>query len=110
VIDWSIVIQKCLGLALQSALTSRVGDIAVSRYHKDNKYITYQHVLLNPQMLPSDIPLLDRVRFEAKVTLKYTKGKSRDPSRNHVVALSSLDDVEFNVINPLKLLLVHALR
>jgi hypothetical protein len=114
VTDWSIVIQKCLGLALQSALSSRVGDVAVSRYYEDNECIAYQHVLLKvmhgPQTLPSDVPLLDRVRFEAKVTLKYTKGKKRDPSRNHVVALSSLDDVEFNVVDPLKLLLVHALR
>src|SRR2546423_9060602 len=91
VTDWSIVIQKCLGLALQSALSSRVGDVAVSRYYEDNECIAYQHVLLkvmhDPQTLPSDVPLLDRVRFEAKVTLKYTKGKKRDPSRNHVVAL-----------------------
>jgi hypothetical protein len=82
VTDWSVVIHKCLGLALQSALSSRVGDVSVSRYYEDYECLTYQHVLLkvmhDPQ-ISSDIPLLDRVRFEAKVTLKYTKGKKRDP-------------------------------
>ncbi|CAO2652010.1 Nn.00g002930.m01.CDS01 [Neocucurbitaria sp. VM-36] len=111
--DWSIVVQKCLGLALQSACSCRVGDASVSRYYEDNECLVYKDIQLKVTLdptIPSEYPLLDRVSFEAKITMRHTKGKKRDPSRNHIVVLASLDDVEFNVVDPLKLLLAHALR
>jgi predicted small metal-binding protein len=113
VLDWSIVVQKCLGLALQAACSCRVGDASVSRYYEDNECLVYKDVQLRVTIdaqVPTDAALLDRVSFEAKITMRYTKGRKRDASRNHIVVLSSLDDVEFNVVDPLKLLLAHALR
>ncbi|PSK42924.1 hypothetical protein B9Z65_6878 [Elsinoe australis] len=111
--DWSIVVQKCLGLALQSALACRVGDASISRGYDDNECITFKDILLKAKIDPQvsdDFPLLDRVSFEAKVKLRYTKGFKRDGSHNLTVLLVSLDDVEYNVVDPLKLLLAHALR
>ncbi|EAT82046.1 hypothetical protein SNOG_10652 [Parastagonospora nodorum SN15] len=113
VLDWSIVVQKALGLALQSALSSRVGEVAVSRDYDDDECLAYKDIELKVTVddtSPVDLPLLDRVTLDAKVTLRYTKGFKRDGSHNHIIVLSSLDSVEFNVVDPLKLLLAHALR
>jgi hypothetical protein len=113
VTDWSIVVHKCLGLALQSALSSRAGDIVVTRDYEDNECLSYKDIQLKATLdvaTASELPLVDRVVFDAKITLRYTKDKKRDESNNHTVILSSLNEVEFNVVDPLKLLLAHALR
>jgi len=94
-------------------LSSRSSNILVSRYYEDKECLLYKDIKLKVTLdatIPNEFPLVNRASFEAKITLRYTKGRKRDALRNYIVVLSSLDDVEFNVVDPLKLLLVHALR
>lgn len=114
--NWSVVVQKCLGLALQSALSSRCGDITVSgitRLANLDACLKYECVRMWVAPLSdatTENPSLDQVKLRANITLMYTKNKKTDPTRNHQVALESLDDPTLNTGDPLKLLLCHALR
>lgn len=113
VTDWSIVVQKCLGLALQSALSCRAGDMAVSNTYADNECLLYKDIQLQVTVDPeasAEDPLLDRVTMQAKLTIRHTKNYMHDGSHNHIVILDSVEDPEFNVVDPLKLLVAHALR
>ncbi|KAK4992311.1 hypothetical protein LTR66_006324 [Elasticomyces elasticus] len=114
--DWSLVVQKCLGMALQAALSCRSGDVARTAMYDNTECLLYRDIELKvthnaePSAAEAETPLLDRVTFHAKVTLKHTKGHKRDPSSNHTVILESVGDGVLNSGDPLKLLLVHAVR
>lgn len=108
--DWSVVL-KCLGLALQSALSCRVGDAIVPQYYEDNQCLTFKDILLtvtDPEHEGSD--LLDNAVIDAQVTLWYTKGYTNTPSVNHTVRLRTHEDAQFSAVDPVKLLLIHGSR
>lgn len=50
------------------------------------------------------------VRFSARITLAYTKSKKDDASNNVVLTVDSLTNPAENAVDPIKLLLIHALR
>lgn len=120
--DWSVLIQKCLALSLQSALTSRAGDITVSHLYDDKHCLRYRDIQLKVVRAQGDGQpalgmenvlrgdTLDDVVLQARITLMHEKNTKYDPSDNKVVAVSSLDDVQFNPVDAVKILLVHALR
>jgi hypothetical protein len=73
VTNWSIVVHKCLGLALPFSLSCRSGETSVNRYYEDHECLLYKDVILkviiDPEV-PGEMPLLDRVSFEAEITLR----------------------------------------
>ncbi|KAL1655394.1 hypothetical protein SLS61_001857 [Didymella pomorum] len=113
VIDWIVVVQKYLGLALQSALSCRAGDVTVSNACADKECLLYKNiqlqVLKDPKSSAED-PFLDRVTMQAKAALRYTKDYKHGGSHDHIVILDSVEDPGLNVVDLLKLLVAHALR
>jgi hypothetical protein len=113
VIDWIVVVQKYLGLALQSALSCRAGDVTVSNACADKECLLYKNiqlqVLKDPKSSAED-PFLDRVTMQAKTALRYTKDYKHGGSHDHIVILDSVEDPGLNVVDLLKLLVAHALR
>jgi hypothetical protein len=87
--------------------------MSVSSAYTDNECLLYKDIQLKITVddeVPGEMELLDRVCLEAKITLRHTKNFKRDGSHNRIIVLSSADDLEFNVVDPLKLLLAHTLR
>ncbi|KAK0291075.1 hypothetical protein LTR35_001796 [Friedmanniomyces endolithicus] len=114
--DWSWTIQQCLGLSLQSAMSSRAGDIAKSGRYGDDECLLFQDIKLKitvkalPTVGGPPVALLDRVDMHATFTLRHTKGYKRDGHNNHVVSLRGLDDDQPGSADALQLLVIHALR
>jgi hypothetical protein len=48
--------------------------------------------------------------LHGEFTSRFTKGSKNDSSKNKIIVLDSLDTSEFNIVNPLKLLLIQAVR
>jgi hypothetical protein len=114
--DWSVTIQKCLGLLIQSACTNRSRDAAAISLYDDMACLKWQDVLFKVvetgQATSSNDgrSILDRVSFHVRAAFRYTKSKRRNQGENKVVILESLAKPEFNTADPTPLLLVHALR
>jgi hypothetical protein len=87
--------------------------MSLSNAYADNERWQYKGIQLRLAIdseAPAEEPLLDQVTMEARITLRHTRNAKRDGSHNHVVVLDRVVDLGFNAMNPLKLLLAHALR
>lgn len=60
--------------------------------------------------LNEDTSIIDHVLLGAKVTLRYAKGQKRNTSQNLTIRLDSCHNSGDNVVDPVKLVFVHALR
>lgn len=120
--DWCSVINRSLNLALMAAVGCRAGDAAGIReqqpeeeelqdkdFEEQLTYLSYKHILItfkDPVTSTATGEMKD-VKIQAKITLQFIKGKKDDPSRNHEVYL---DSVNQHYADPLKLIIIQALR
>lgn len=104
--DWSVVMSKALSLAMMVALVSRAGDITKSSYAPQHCFMKYSDIVLKIVRGES----LDNVKFEASIIIRYAKAHKDDGAANETITCDSLDDPTHNCIDPIKLLIIMALR
>lgn len=103
--DWTVTISKALSIVVQAALAARAGDITVSRHVSTDCCLRYKHITI--RVLEDDDY---NVTFDGKIVLAHNKKNKEDPKMNVVLTLDSLNHPQHNLIDPLKLILVMALR
>ena len=67
--SWDVMLAGCLGLALQAALASRVGDVKRSGGYTGNEHLRWEHIEMVAQGSTVEDPKLKML-----VTLMYRKG------------------------------------
>lgn len=103
--DRTVTISKALSIVVQAALAARVGDVSVSRHVSTDYCLRYKHITI--RVLEDDDY---NVTFDGKIVLAHTKSHKEDPKKNVILTLDPLNHPQHNLIDPLKLILVMALR
>ncbi|CEN61963.1 hypothetical protein ASPCAL08606 [Aspergillus calidoustus] len=103
--SWDNVLLWALGIVLQSATAARGGDIVRSNGYTGNEYLAWKDVELKVKANGKSVQDITAV-----VTLRYCKGKKLLPSENRKVTLNPLKNDKHNIMCPIKLLLIMALR
>ncbi|KAK0129018.1 hypothetical protein ONS95_000958 [Cadophora gregata] len=103
-LSWDIVIHKVLCVALQTALAARSGDITLSKGYT-TEYMQWSDLVMK---LSEHGDALDDI--ELTCTLRFEKNKKLETNDDRDLPLKPLSDASLNVICPVKLLLIQALR
>ncbi|TIA14576.1 hypothetical protein D6C80_05620 [Aureobasidium pullulans] len=103
--SWSVTVGKAFSLAIISATAARAGDIARSHRYNDDYVLKWKDVIIKVS-----IDALGRPLFRCKITMRHTKSYKDDPSHNTVVTLESSETGCYNVMDPVTLAIVMALR
>lgn len=116
--DWSTVINGSLSLALIAATGCRASDVARGERtgmssDEELAYLKYEDIGLKIEDVSKDKDgdYLD-MHLKAEFVLRYTKGLKDNPGQNHTVQFEhKIEGGEIrNVNDPLKLLVIQALR
>ncbi|RDL33092.1 uncharacterized protein BP5553_08531 [Venustampulla echinocandica] len=103
-LSWDVVIHRAMTVVLQSALCCRAGEISKSCGYTV-EFMRWSHLVMT---LPPGQNTLDDVHLTCQVN--YMKGKKGEMNDDWDVPLRTLRDPALNVVCPVKLLLIQALR
>ncbi|SMR55280.1 unnamed protein product [Zymoseptoria tritici ST99CH_1E4] len=106
-ISWDRTLLKLLGVVLQSACSSRSGDIARSTLYKGLECLCWKHLQLT--IKDPDQPLSVQ-NLTLQVTLAYTKGHKNILNDDTDIFIEPLEHPGQSVVCVIKLLLIIALR
>ncbi|KFZ05831.1 hypothetical protein V501_07977, partial [Pseudogymnoascus sp. VKM F-4519 (FW-2642)] len=107
--SWDITISKLASIVIQSALSSRSGDITRSQLYEGIEYLCWGHITFTLESPATrDAPSVQDLKgtFE----LQFTKGHKSTRNATHTLFCDPLENPSQSVACPIKLLLVLALR
>ncbi|TPX13777.1 uncharacterized protein E0L32_005721 [Thyridium curvatum] len=102
-LNWDLTIQRVLAVLLLSSIGARSGDIARTNRYKGKQYLSWQDITI--RVWPKDPQ-----RLCATISLNYTKGNKHNPDVQLRSEFIEFSDPSTNVLCPIKLLLIYALR
>ncbi|KAH7412525.1 hypothetical protein BKA64DRAFT_770267 [Cadophora sp. MPI-SDFR-AT-0126] len=104
-LNWDVTLAKALSIVLTAGLASRTGDITVAPMDvQELPYLCYKDITL--KLVGGD----GLTSLVAEVLIRNEKGDKGNGRKNRKVKLETLKSPSNNVICPIKLLLVVALR
>ncbi|OBT74080.1 hypothetical protein VF21_07115 [Pseudogymnoascus sp. 05NY08] len=107
--SWDITISKLASIIIQSALSSRSGDITRSQLYEGIEYLCWGHITFTLESPATrDTPSVQDLK--GKFELQFTKGHKSTRNATHTLFCDPLENPSQSIACPVKLLLVLALR
>lgn len=110
ILSWDVFISRHLSIVLISSLCARAGDVVQSHGQSRAGFMQWGHIQVKVTQETSTDDTDPFFGMVMRVIIHYEKGHKDDPSTNREVLLRPLENPHHNVVCPVKLLLIHAMR
>ncbi|KAG8533760.1 uncharacterized protein KY384_001501 [Bacidia gigantensis] len=106
--NWDITLYRVMSLVVYSATAARAGDLSTDTANANAgilTYLMYQDIAM--RFIPGGSELKD---LFCQITMRGQKGSKTNEHANRTVVCKALDDTNNNVLCPINMILITALR